>query len=52
MIDSTAISVEAFYINAHQNWELKEYKNMDENLAFHSLGFNIQLKDIYQHVKF
>ncbi|MCX2429297.1 Uma2 family endonuclease [Pedobacter sp. GR22-10] len=52
MIDSTAISVEAFYINAHQNWELKEYKNMDENLAYHSLGFNIQLKDIYQHVKF
>ncbi|OWK71056.1 Uma2 family endonuclease [Pedobacter sp. AJM] len=52
MIDPTAISVEAFYINAHQNCELKEYKNIDENLDFHSLGFNIQLKDIYQHVKF
>ena len=52
MIDSTAISVEAFHINEHQNWELKEYSNMDESLNFYSLGFDIQLKDIYQHVKF
>ncbi|MFW0716643.1 Uma2 family endonuclease [Pedobacter sp. N23S346] len=50
MIDSTAISVEAFHINENQNWELNEYKNIDESLNFFSLGFNVELKDIYQHV--
>ena len=52
MIDSTEISVEAFHINENQNWELKEYKNIDESFHFFSLGFNIMLKDIYQHVRF
>ena len=52
MIDSTEISVKAFHINENQNWELKEYKNIDESLHFFSLGFNVLLKDIYQHVRF
>jgi len=52
IIDSTAISVEAFHINEHRNWELKEYSNMDDSLNFYSLGFDIQLKNIYQYVKF
>ena len=52
MIDSTEISVEAFHINENQNWELKEYKSIDESLHFFSLGFNVLLKDIYQHVRF
>ncbi|MFW0716644.1 Uma2 family endonuclease [Pedobacter sp. N23S346] len=52
MIDSTAVSVEAFHINENQNWELNEYKNVDESLNFFSLGFNVKLKDIYQYVRF
>jgi len=52
MIDSTEISVEAFHINENQNWELKEYKSIDESLQFFSLGLNVMLKDIYQHVRF
>lgn len=52
MIDSTTISVEAFHLNEHQNWELKEYNNMDDRLNFYNLGFDIQLKNIYQYVKF
>lgn len=52
LIDSESISVEAFYINEKQNWELKEYKTLDENLAFVTFGFNIPLKAIYEHIKF
>jgi len=52
MIDSTEISIEAFHLNEKQNWELKEYKSIDESLNFLSLDFNVMLKDIYQHVRF
>jgi len=52
LIDSESISVEAFYINENQNWELKESKEMTDVLTFVSLGFKIQLKDIYYRVHF
>ena len=52
LIDSESVLVEAFYINEKQNWELKEYKTLDENLAFVTFGFNVPLKAIYEHVKF
>lgn len=52
LIDSESVSVEAFYINEKQNWELKEYKTLDENLAFVSFSFDVPLKAIYEHVKF
>ncbi|PWS31402.1 Uma2 family endonuclease [Pedobacter paludis] len=52
LIDSESISVEAFYINENQNWELKESKEMTNVLTFVSLGFKIQLKDIYYRVHF
>jgi len=47
MVDSESILAEAFYINEKQNWELKEYKNINDNLKFISLDFEIPLKDIY-----
>jgi len=52
MIDAESVLVEAFHINEKQNWELKEYKALDEDLEFVSMGFKVQLKEIYQHVKF
>ncbi|WP_316802803.1 Uma2 family endonuclease [Pedobacter nototheniae] len=50
LVDSESISVEAFYINEKRNWELKEYKNINEALQFTSLGFEIPLSDIYNKV--
>lgn len=51
LIDSESISVEAFYVNQNQNWELKESKEISDALTFVSLGFKIQLEDIYYRVK-
>ncbi|GGI24841.1 Uma2 family endonuclease [Pedobacter mendelii] len=52
LIDSESISVEAFYLNGKQNWELIEYKETDDALNFVSIGFELALSDIYNHVRF
>ena len=48
LIDSESISIEAFYINEHGNWELKEYKSIDETLYLHSVQIYLELKEIYE----
>ncbi|MEO6455299.1 MAG: Uma2 family endonuclease [Ginsengibacter sp.] len=48
LIDSVSINVEAFYINTDGNWELKEYKNIDETLYMHSIQISLELKEIYE----
>ncbi|MCZ4244885.1 Uma2 family endonuclease [Pedobacter punctiformis] len=50
LVDSESVLIEAFYINEKQNWELKEYKNIDQTLKFNSLGFEIPLAEIYNKV--
>ncbi|AZI27729.1 Uma2 family endonuclease [Pedobacter sp. G11] len=52
LVDSESISVEAFYLNDKQNWELIEYKLIEDALKFVSMGFEIKLSDIYNRVKF
>ncbi|WP_231427673.1 MULTISPECIES: Uma2 family endonuclease [Pedobacter] len=52
LIDSEAISVEAFYLNGKQNWELIEYKKIDEAVKFVSMGFEVPLNEIYNRVRF
>lgn len=52
LVDSTSISVEAFFVNNGGNWELKEYKLLDDVLDFQALkGISISLKDIYEGTK-
>ncbi|MBA4141366.1 MAG: Uma2 family endonuclease [Segetibacter sp.] len=48
LIDSTSINIEAFYINEHGNWELKEYKSIDETLNLQSVQVSLDLKEIYE----
>ncbi|WP_025143857.1 Uma2 family endonuclease [Pedobacter jeongneungensis] len=52
MIDSESVSVEAYYINEEKNWALNQYKEFSEALTFVSMGFDIALSDIYEHVTF
>ena len=48
LIDSASINIEAFYINEHGNWELKEYKGIDETLYLQSIQISLELKEIYE----
>lgn len=52
LIDSEAISIEAFYLNGKQNWELIEYKKIGDAVKFVSMGFEVALSDIYNRVRF
>ncbi len=51
LIDSESISVEAFHVNEHGNWELKEYKNIDEALHLKTIQISLELKEIYEGTK-
>lgn len=52
LIDSESVSVEDFYLNEKQNWELIKYKEIGDALKVVSMDFDILLADIYKHVRF
>lgn len=52
LIDSESILVEAYYINQEQNWILNQHKEITDTLTFVSMGFDLPLADIYEHVFF
>lgn len=52
LIDSESVLVEAFHINNKQNWELIEYKEISTSLNFVSMGFEVDLRDIYNRIRF
>jgi len=52
MIDSDSILVEAYYINDEQNWILNKHEDISDMLNLISMGFNVALSDIYNHVPF
>lgn len=51
LVDSQSISIEAFHVNEHQNWELIEYGNLQDDLNFPTFGFSVPLSEIYHKVK-
>lgn len=51
LIDSGSIHIEAFFINDHSNWELREYKSIDDSFVLQSIQVNLELKEIYEGTK-
>ncbi|WP_431294736.1 Uma2 family endonuclease [Pedobacter sp. P26] len=52
MIDSESVWVQAFYIDEENNWKLNEHKEISDTLSLISMGFDVALSDIYDHVLF
>jgi Uma2 family endonuclease len=52
MIDSESVWVQAFYIDDENNWKLNEHKEISDTLNLISMGFDVALNDIYNHVRF
>jgi Uma2 family endonuclease len=50
MIDSESIHVIHYHINNNGNWEMVEYKNIDDKLYINTIRYEISLKDIYEGV--
>jgi Uma2 family endonuclease len=51
LVDPESFSIEAFHINAHNLWELKEYKSIEETLNITSIKVSIELTGIYEGTK-
>lgn len=51
LIDSLSVLVEAYVVNKNGNWELKEYKSIDDAFLFESLQVTFPLKEIYEGTK-
>ena len=51
LVDPETISIEAFCINAHGLWELKEYKNISEILRIKTIKLSLKLEAIYEGTK-
>ena len=52
LIEPLSISIDAFFINSSANWELRAYRNIDQNLDLNSIGVSVALKDIYEGIDF
>jgi Uma2 family endonuclease len=51
LIDSEAVGIEVFRLNANNHWELEEVKNPDHELVINTIGFTLPLKSIYKDTK-
>ncbi len=51
LVDPETISIEAFFINNHNHWELKEYKKITEALSLKTINLSLQLETIYEETK-
>jgi Uma2 family endonuclease len=49
LIDSESVSIESFFLNSKNNWELQEYTQLIEKLTIKSLAVTISLADIYEN---
>jgi len=47
LIDTEAINIECFRLNATGHWELEEYKTQETVLTLASLNIHINIRDIY-----
>jgi Uma2 family endonuclease len=48
LVDSESISVEAFFINENNHWELKEYRIITDTLWIEAIQLSIPLTDVYE----
>ncbi len=51
IIDSESISIEAFRINKEGNWELHDYRSIEDTLTIPTVGVSLLLKEIYSGTK-
>jgi Uma2 family endonuclease len=50
LIDSTKISVEIFTKQDENNWNLKEFKNINDSFIITTIGLTLPLKEVYEDV--
>jgi Uma2 family endonuclease len=52
LVDAEQVGIEQYAMNTHGQWQLTEYKHIDETLRLKSLGLSLKLADMYEGVDF
>jgi Uma2 family endonuclease len=48
LIDTEKIGVEVFRINAHNQWELQEYKTLQQTVQLPTVGVSLSMQNVYK----
>ena len=48
LIDSKAVGIEVFRLNAHNHWEQEVYKRLSSQLEIRTVSYTLSLQDIYE----
>jgi Uma2 family endonuclease len=51
LVEPETVRVESYFINGHGNWELKEYKSIEDALLLQSINVSLPLQEIYKRTK-
>ncbi|MBC7886417.1 MAG: Uma2 family endonuclease [Ferruginibacter sp.] len=51
LVDSESVNVEIFRINEEGHWQLDEYSKPNEFLTIKTVGFQLELHEVYQGTK-
>ena len=51
LVDTEAVSVEAFRLNGNGRWQLEEYKRGEDILHIHTVDFQLSLSELYRGTK-
>lgn len=51
LIDAHSVRVEVYRMNERSNWELQEYRSIEETLQIQSVGVSIPLREVYEGAK-
>jgi Uma2 family endonuclease len=52
LIETKSIGIEAFRLNEKNHWELEEFRTLETELSFESLGIKIPVSEIYHRIRF
>lgn len=48
LVEPESVYIEAFHINEHGFWELREYNDIDQTMIFQSINTSLPLAEIYK----
>lgn len=51
LVDVETVRIEAFYVNGQGQWELREYKKIDEALRIGTIDVSLEMKVIYEGIE-
>ena len=52
LVDADQVGIEQYIMNTYGQWQLTEYKHIEETLRLKSLGLSLKLADVYEGVDF